>query len=217
MPTSEKKLTEFFTQFPTKSYQKNELLLPAYAKVHSFYFLETGAVKMSKTTVSGKKIVLHIFFPGSFFPLLAIEEHDVNPYDFSAILPTTVRVVPRNELLSFLKSDVKVLWDLQQRLLKGLAGLLTRIEQVSLTPAISQVAGLLVYFSKHFTSESSESTKIEVTITHQEIADWLGLSRENVSIQMKKLETDGVIEIKEHAILICDKTKLIDLSQAGLA
>jgi CRP/FNR family transcriptional regulator, cyclic AMP receptor protein len=200
------KLVSFVQQFPAVGHPKNDTVLTQGSKSEYFYFVEEGAVKMSRVTNDGKNLILHTFFPGSFFSLLSLVTHDSNEYDFITLLPTTLRKIPRNELLTFLQHNNDALFDLQLRLLKGLNGLLKRIEQSASLPAYNQVASLLLYFSKHLSTELPK-------ITHQEIADWLGLSRENVSIQMKKLESDGVITVLNHQVHIPNGEKLAMVAQ----
>jgi len=209
---TQEKIDTFFKQFPTSTYPKDQVLLSMGEPVHYFYFIETGAVKMTKITEAGRNLILHIFFPKSFFSLLSLVSHDINAYDFITLMPTTLRKVPRAELLTFLQTDNDVLYELYLRLLKGLTGLLNRIEQSSLNPAEMQVSSLLVYFANHFSEPDLESSsklrQLSLKITHQEIADWLGLSRENVTLQIKALEAAHLIKIKDHRIKIQDFEKL---------
>jgi CRP/FNR family transcriptional regulator len=182
--------------------------LTAGERIHHFYYVESGAVKMSHSSVDGRTVVLHIFFPRSYFSLITTTTDGLNQYDFSTMVPTTLRKVPESELLAFLKSDSEVLFESHQRMLKGINGLLTRIKQSSLTGASSQVASILLYFAQHFatkkTLKKAASAHFTLKITHQEIADWLGLSRENVSIQMKRLERLDLIRHLDHFIEIKD-------------
>lgn len=204
MTATQNKIAGFFNQFPAIAYAKSEKLLTAGSANHFFYYIETGAVKMSLPSSSGKTLMIHILFPGSFFPLLMLVNENSNEYDFTTLLPTTVRKAPITEVQTFLQTHPDVLFDLNQRLLKGLQGLIRRLEHSTLSSAYQQVADLLGYFATHFGEE-------KIKITHQEIADWLGLSRENVSLQMKQLEKDGLIAVHQHQISV---TNLLKTSQS---
>lgn len=206
MTAATTKIETFFAQFPAAGYPKAHLLVAAGSKNRFFYYVETGAVKMSLTSPTGRNLVVHIFFPGSFFSLLTLVSEGINEYDFITVVPTTVRKVPISELQLFLESHNDVLFDLQLRLLKGLQGLVKRLEQATLTPAHQQVANLIVYFATHFAenelSQKKDQRQLTIHITHQEIADWLGLTRENVSLHMKVLEEKGLISMQDHLIKV---------------
>lgn len=213
--TSEK-LLAFFKQFPTSFYSKNEVVFQAGANNETFYFVESGSVKMTKISPDGKNLVLHIFFPNTFFSLLTLVTDDTNDHDFITLENTKIRKVPKTELLNFLQQNSDEMFLLQLRLLKGMTGLLKRIEQRAWIPAYNQVASLLLYFGKHFAvpNPSHTSQHLKIKITHQEIADWLGLSRENVSLQMKQLEREGFIKVSQHYIEITNPPllqKIVDL------
>lgn len=216
MQNTQDKIDTFFKQFPTSTFPKNQVLMSAGEMVHAFYFVETGAVKMTRTTELGKNLILHLFFPKSFFSLLSLASDNTNYYDFVTLLPTTVRKVPRAELITFLQTNNDVLYDVHIRLLKGMTGLLKRIEQTSVNPAEMQVSSLLVYFATHFSEAETVSNEkvrhLKVKITHQEIADWLGLSRENVSLQMEALEKANLIKVKDRYLEIQDFEKLQNVS-----
>lgn len=210
----DEKIHTFFQQFPGQQYNKGKTILSTGSFEDYFFFIETGAVKMMTTSGKGQNLVLHIFNTRSCFPLLALVNQGVNAYDFITLTSTIVHKVPQEKVLAFLHENVDVLFEFQLCLLKGIQGLIHRIEQSTFVLAYNQVAGLLLYFARHFSDNSFSNTKkaIKLRITHQEIAAWLGLTRENVSIQMKQLERDGFISKKDKRIEIIDVKKLKHLA-----
>jgi len=212
MSNVQAKIETLLKKYPSSTYPANHICLTAGKPTKYFYFVESGAVKMTTVSAEGKNLILHIFFPQSFFSLLMLITQGINHYDFVTLEKSVLRRIPQDELVPFLQSNNDVLYDLQLRLLKGLEGLLKRVEQSTLTPAYSQVASLLLYFSNHFSSLNttieSPLTTLTITITHQEIANWLGLSRENVSIHMKALERKGLIKTRDHHIELLNRPSL---------
>jgi CRP/FNR family cyclic AMP-dependent transcriptional regulator len=197
----------FFQQFPQEKFEQNQVICLSTDPVQNeyFFYIESGATKMVTTSREGQNLVLHIFQPRSCFSLLSLIDKGHHKYDFIALVPTIVRKAPQEKVIAFFKQNPEVLYDFHLRLLQGLQGLLNRIEQSVFVPAYNQVAGLLLYFAKHF---GDGSTTIKIKITHQEIAEWLGLSRENVSIQMKQLEREGLVKKLEKYLEIIDLIQL---------
>jgi CRP-like cAMP-binding protein len=211
----QKKLRLFYDQFPLELYGKGTTIFRSNSQLDYFFFVEEGSVKMTTTSDNGKTLVLHIFYPGSCFSLLSLISDGMNKYDFITMTSSKLRKIGKDEFISFLKENTDVLFDFQIRLLKGMQGLLDRIEQSNFISAYQQVAGLLIYFLRHFSEadeSSSEQKSIQVRLTHQEIADWLGLSRENVSIQMKLLERNKIIATSHRFIEILDLPELHKLA-----
>jgi CRP/FNR family cyclic AMP-dependent transcriptional regulator len=210
----DQKLGNFFQQFPCREYDKGVNLLHSGTKETNFLFLERGNVKMTTTSQEGQNLVLHIFNSGSCISLLTLVNQGQNSYDFITITPTAIRTAPQSQVIDFLHHNPEALFEMQLRVLKGLQGLLNRIERSAFVPAYQQVAGLLTYFAHHFSekSDSTESQVIAIRVTHQEIAEWLGLSRENVSIQMKKLEKNEFIRKQGRYIQINNLPQLEQLA-----
>ncbi len=210
----ESELQTFVKKYPLESFAKNQVLIQAGTTLDHFFYLESGCIKMWFTSSSGQNLVLHLFSPGSCFSLFSLINRSVNRYDFVAILPSTVRKIPYDDFLNFEKQNPAVLFEIQLNILRGMQGLLLRTEQSVFLTANQQVAGLLLYFGRHFAvpKSATEAKKISLRVTHQDIAEWLGLSRENVSIQMKQLERSGLIRRSSNLIEILEPDKLKKIS-----
>lgn len=206
-------LSDFAQGFSLHTYQKGQVVLAAGLESHYFYYLETGAVKMTKISKDGKVAVLHIFFPGSVFSLITLVNQHFNEYDFITLTDVRLRKIPRHQLQEFLRTQPQALLELNLRLLKGLSGLLKRIETKAFIPAYNQVASLLLYLARHFSSASESPSQLSIRITHQELAEWLGLTRENVSLQMKRLEKEGLITTQQHHIQLENVARLTELAE----
>ena len=72
-----------------------------------------------------------------------------------------------------------------KRLVSGISGLSKRIEILNFENAQGRIISTLTYLKKHFGSKLS--------FTHEELAALTGLSRERVSIEMKKLKDKKLI------------------------
>jgi CRP/FNR family transcriptional regulator len=147
---------------------------------------------MSVSAANGKTVVLHLFFPGSLFPLLSLAGQDQQHYELEALTPIEVRMIPFAVFQKQLKSHPELSYLLLTRLAAGLDRMTLRLQQnLSNTPQ-QQLASLLLYFVRH--QEHSTNSSPLITITHQDLADWLGLSRENVSLQLGKLVAQGILK-----------------------
>lgn len=178
-----------------------------------FYYIKSGTVKLSQTMENGQVVNLHIFYPGSCISLLSLTGA-TEQYDFEAAQEVEAFQIPREVFLLEARKNAMFTFELLLHAMRGMKGLLHRIEHAASAPALKRVAGLLGYFAKHQPLGTIERGVIPVEVTHQEIADWLGLTRENVSLQLKKLEDDGVIERHQKLIEIHDALALAKLAKS---
>jgi CRP/FNR family cyclic AMP-dependent transcriptional regulator len=204
-------LRDFAQQYPLVPFKAKEFLIRSGEKVPYFFFIKEGCVKMFSTSQNGSNLTLNIFYPNSCLSLMSLVGSAESAYDFQALTDGEAYHIPAEECITFVKSNAQVSYELLEKLLLGTHGLLFRIQQSSFVTAYYQVAGLLLYFARHSSQDDTAAARLSLRITHQDIADWLGLSRENVSVQMKKLERDGYISRVGKNIVVKNKDHLTQL------
>ncbi len=163
---------------------------------------------MSVLTSNGEEITIHIFRPGSFFPMMLAISNTPNRYYFQALTNTKVKISPQHKVIEFVKKEKKPLFDLTVRFARGLDGLSSRLESLLGEKALDRITSLLLYLSDRFGKETNEGIKINLPLSHQEIAKWVGLERETVSRQMKSLGDKGLIKYIRKKITIIDTRAL---------
>jgi len=132
--------------------------------------------------------------------LLSLVDNNDN-YDFEAETDIEVFQIPKDSFLTELQRDGAVTYELLVHAMGGIKGLLTRVHQANSSSARGRVAGLLAYFARHQSGNDGDQM-LTVQVTHQEIAEWLGLSRENVTLQLQYLEEAGFIQRENRVIRI---------------
>lgn len=186
----------FIHHFPLVKYPKGTHFFADHVYPY-FLYLKKGAVQLNHTAYDGEILHLHIFYPGACISLLSLVEPR-EPYDFIALTEAEAYKIPREAFLQSLHRNPELSFHFLMHAMKGMKGLLYRVHHDASASAYQRVASLLLYFLKHSKSH----------ITHQEIAEWLGLSRENVSIQMKRLEREGLIGKEKNKIILLQTDRL---------
>lgn len=80
-----------------------------------------------------------------------------------------------------------------------------RLENLSLKSAYNRVAHQLVYYARQFGTQQSNGIKLDVPLTHQDLADNLSLTRETVSTCMMRLRKNNLITSDKSIIVINSK------------
>ena len=131
-----------------------------------------------------------------------------NRFYFQTLTKCKVRISTSREVVEFLKKEPASLYDLTVRFAKGLDGLTTRIESLLGEKAQDRIISLLLYLSEKFGKETHEGIKINLPLSHQEIAKWVGLERETVTRQLKALNAKGLIKYMRRKITVTDSKVL---------
>lgn len=203
------KIEDFFSIYKHQIYKKGEILIRSDEEPQGVFYLKSGLVRQYSISKDGDELTLNIYKPEAFFPLMNVFTKIPNTYYFEAITDVQVFKGNQEEVAEFLKKDPEVLQDLIVRLYRGMHGLLSRIEYLLSGSAYSKIIFTLLNFAYRF-GEQKESKKVEITITHREIASLTGLTKETISRECSKLSENGLIENTKNHVVIRSLQKLED-------
>ncbi|MBI2641680.1 Crp/Fnr family transcriptional regulator [Candidatus Roizmanbacteria bacterium] len=190
---------KFFSRFDLKRFSKGTRLINPEQKLSQVYFLKKGFAREYAISPQGNELTLHIFAPGSFFPMTWTIANIDNRYFYEAVTPLEIYSAPPSKVLEFLKNRPEILFDLTRRILIGLDKLLLRTEYLAFNRAEARICSMLLYLSRHFD---------ELPFTHSEIASFAAVSRETASRTLEKLQKRAIIWYKSRRIVIKNKEEL---------
>lgn len=151
------------------------------------YKVISGAVRTYKILTDGRRQIGSFCLPGDIFGL---EVDDIHTFSAEAITNCKILVIKRSALVSLAGRDIAVarrLWTLP-------ANELQRAQEhilLLIKTAQERVVGFLIEMS----ARSADATEVELPMSRQDIADYLGLTIETVSRTLTRLENIGAIAI----------------------
>ena len=197
------KLSAFFSQYQSLSFQKGETILRSEDSPQGVYYIKAGFVKLNTISVNGRERTFNIFKRGAYFPMMWAIAEIPNSYFYQAQTAVVIQRAPKKELLIFLKNNPDVLFELTRRILIGLDGLLNNIEYMFCGNSYHRVIGTLLLSAERFGKvEADGEITIMLPLTHQDIADIAGISRETASLAINKLGKKKIITYKKRLIAI---------------
>ena len=205
---------KFFSSFPLRKYLKKEIIINAGESVEAVFFLHSGVARSYYVDENGSELTINLFKPLSVFPLTSVIAGKNNSYDFQAFTDIEVNIIPARDALRFLDKDRKFRDMMLQKFASGLEGYLIRSFFLIKGNAMQKVASTLLMLVKRFGGKMNRDI-IDLPLTHQDIADISGTTRETASIQIEKLEKDGAIMRKGRYIIVRDYKKLNERATVG--
>jgi CRP/FNR family cyclic AMP-dependent transcriptional regulator len=187
------KLAAFFSQHKLLSYKKHEMILRLDAPPPGVFYLKKGYVRDFAISRDGEELGLIVFKPGDFFPLQWVFKNKPNSHNFEAMTPVELYRVPKEQLLAFLQLEPEVLFALTEEIITRLGGLMDRMEHLVFGNAYERTASILFIFAERFGQQEKDMIIIPMHLPHRTIASFVGLTRETVSVEMKRLEKKGLI------------------------
>lgn len=202
------RLESFFRQYRHLRYKKGETVLYAGDDAPGAFMLVHGYVRLYSISKEGEELTLIVYKPGDIFPMLLAVSNVPNPYYIETVTPCELYRAPKDEFLSFIKSNGDVLFELTKRVLIRLGGLLSRMEYLAFGNAYQKIASILHICAERFGEESGTNIIVQVPLTHKDVANFVGVTRETASIEIKKLERKGIITFRGRHVVVKNLSNL---------
>lgn len=171
------------------------------------FIVVTGALRIFKSSASGREQVLSIEGPGSSVAELPVFDGGNYPASTSAATKTRVLFVSKQDFSSLClvhpKVSLKVLKVVGARL-RRLVGI---IEELSFTTVRSRLISFLVRMAKEG-KKTSRGVEGELPASNQELASHIGTVRELVSRNLSRLQAEGLIVLENKTVIVPDLKKL---------
>lgn len=207
MSTPHQIVASFFAEYPTRMFKKGQIiLLPDPATVPNVSLVVEGVITQYDITETGDRVVVNIFKAGAFCPVSCAINDVPNAYYFEATSDCVVQQAPPQDVLAFLQREPRVVFDLLQRVYRGVDGVLGRLTGLLGGDAGGRLLYELQICARRFGKHTAHGVQIE--ITEERLAQQTGLARETVSRELKKLrqreiltQQRGVIEMRKDLVV----------------
>ena len=183
-----------------KTFPKNTILLSEGDSTDALYVICEGKVKVTIDDNEGKELILSILGTGEYFGEMALLDDEPRSASVTTKETTQLLIISKNDFMGFFSSNPIAL-NLLKDLIKRLREANKKIESLGLLDVYGRVARILNQFAK---SQEGKMV-IEEKLTHQEIANMIGSSREMVSLILKELSNGEYITIDKKLITINKK------------
>lgn len=173
----------------THKYPRNAVILTEGDECNNFYVIKSGKVKVyvDDEDDGGKQIVLNILEGGSYFGELGLIDGEPRSASVMTMDKTELLAISPADFRQFLDQNHPVAVIMMRALVKRIRTLTNSVRDLALLDVYSRVSNLLK-------NRADENGDVLPKLTHQEIADMVGASREMVSRIMRELALGGFIE-----------------------
>jgi len=169
----------------------------------ALYLLADGLVKLSKVDLGGHEKTLALLRPPEFFGEMALLGHANRSAAAVTLVPTTCYLLFRDDFQRLLSAYPSVSLNLTSALAERLRGMDDEAQVLSYQDAQGRVAYVLLRLYRDGVVELLDD-RARARLTHQDLANLAGTSRETVTRALKALETDGLIETRPREVDLLD-------------
>ncbi len=155
-------------------------------------YLREGAVKLTVVNTSGKEAVVEILGPGDFVGVRCLAGRSVYTATATAIVPTTVLVVEKNEMIRVLHAEP----DISDRFIASMLARSARGEEALIDQLFNsgekRLARVLLLLARY--GEQGEPQEMLPQLSQEMLAEMIGTTRPRINFFMNKFRKLGFIE-----------------------
>ncbi|MBV9230225.1 MAG: Crp/Fnr family transcriptional regulator [Chloroflexi bacterium] len=179
----------------------------------SFFLLKTGHVQIYHLSTDGRKLITATLGPGACFGELPLIGQSIHNSFAEAIEDARIYVMSKHDAERLLTHKPAVALALLRVVGQRLAQLETQLIDTTFKGTSARLAMLLLQLAT--LQGNSRETLVVDGLSHEELADRLGVYRETVSTVLRELKETGAIELGRKHITISNPSLLADLASSG--
>lgn len=194
------------------SYPKGATLFVEGQAARGVFILCNGRVKLSTSSANGRTLIARIADPGEVLGLPSTITG--KPYELTAdvIEPTQANFIRRNDFLAFLREHAEASLHASQQLGETYHAAIAEMRSIGLSHSAREKLArfLLEWCASHGNKDGEIHAKL--TLTHDEIAQMIGASRETVTRLFAEFKKKQFLQVKGSTLVILDKAALENLT-----
>lgn len=193
----------------TRFYPRNSVLFVEGQMSRGVHVLHSGRVKVSITSAEGKALVLRVAQPVDLLGINATLTGRPYGATVETLEPCRIDFISRESLLKLLKQDEKACLEVARVLSRKLSGVVDHSRLLFLSRSASEkLARLLVRWCDEGGKPTAQGIRINLGLTHEEMAQMICTSRETVTRLLADLKRKQVVSLSDNAIFIRNRKAL---------
>lgn len=195
------------------TYPKGATLFVEGQAARGVFILCAGHVKLSTSSSDGRTLILRISEPGDLLGLPATISGRAYEVTAEVIEPSQANFISRTDFLNFLREHGEAALRVAQELSETYQSAFAEMRTIGLShSAREKLARFVLDWSAQHAPENG-AIKFNLTLTHEEIAQMIGASRETVTRLFADFKKKNLLQIKGSSVTIKDKLGIEQLLQ----
>lgn len=172
-----------------RRYPRNTTIVEEGLPGDYMYILREGRVKVTKLSEDGREKILDFLEAGAFVGEMALLERGPRSASVKTLAPVKVLALSRTDFINLLRRSPDLAIAVIQELSRRIRSVNEQASSLSFQRVKERTMGLLERLAKDPTADGER--RVTPALTHQQIADMVGTSRETVTRVVKDLKGTG--------------------------
>lgn len=205
-------LHAFLDRHPTRVFRKKEIIVFQGEAPRQAFVVKSGTVKAYNLSVGGDEKPVAFYQSDSVFPAPWVYGQMASAtYYYEAFTPLVeVHVIDRQEFVNFIRRRPELLYQELERMIAEQLGSSIRLNALQHSRASDKLIYTLHYLAlSHGKPTGDKKIELTLELTHQDLANLTGLTRETAATELNKLKKQGIIEYGKHIPYRLDIARLM--------
>jgi len=197
-----------------RHYPKGQIILYEGEVPSDLYIIKEGVVKIYDIDDQGNEKIVHLLKTPAMFPMVFFvgDKDDRTHFFYTTVTDAEVYIVPKDIVEQEMLNDAKLAIHLMHTFSLEIHEMLVRLSSLERTTTYDKLIAALKFLSVHHAEERKSGwRRVHFPISHQVLADMIGVTRESTTMVMKDLQDQKVIRNPRLTILEINFKKLIEL------
>lgn len=168
------------------------------------FAVESGHVRIFKSSASGREQVLSIDGPGSSIAELPVFDGGNYPASVTALDDATLLFVSKQDFKALCLAHPQVALKVLRVVGARLRRLVGIIEELSFTTVRHRLASLLLRLARTEGKRTTDGVEVTLPVSNQELASQIGTVRELISRNLSRFQSEGLVKMDGRSVIIHD-------------
>jgi CRP-like cAMP-binding protein len=168
----------------------------------TLYILKEGRIKITRLAEDGREMTMDIIEPGDIFGEMTLAGEIERETNAEALEDSFICTIKREEFESFLKMRPDLTLTITKWIGTRLRKIENRLEGVIFQDVRARLASLLKDLAEKYGKDVDEGRKITIKLSHQELANLIGATRETVTLELNNMKKRGDVLLDGREFII---------------
>ncbi len=196
---------ELLAKLKEISIKRREFAYLAGERADKVYLLKEGRIKVGRLSEEGRELTIDILGPGDIFGELTLAGEDVREASAVALEDSYICAIDRADFEDYMSKRPYLSLAITKMLGRRLRKMENRLEHMIFQDVRSRLLSTLKELAREYAVPIEGGTKITVNLTHQELANLIGATRETVTLELNNLRRNGYIRIDGRELILVSK------------
>lgn len=203
---------EFKARARPRRWRRGEVLFPEGGESEWVAVVQTGRIKASSHTAAGSEVVLAVRGPGALLGEFSAIDKEPRSATLQALEPVTALIMTTPDFEAYLSTHGRIAYLMMRMLSQKLRDADRKRIEFGAQDTTGRVAARLVELAERFGAKGSApgEIRIELRLSQDELAGWVGSSREAVSKALGVLRSSGWIRTSRLSVVVLNLAALRD-------